>query len=395
MAAAVAQRIHQGATRSDSVGPRDSRLTRSTGISLRHITALIFVLLPAHAAAAQSGERPCPAGAVLRAAVQKSADASNRSAMPSSAVQVDTARQEIRILAGPFRIGAMSYASADMRMMQTPVLRIAWPVSGWLRGYRVQLCDGDAAPGTALPRAMVHHVGLANYSRRELLYLMVERLIASGKETDGVLLPGNVGAPLERGDTLGLYAAFHDVDGQSVNRAYVILTLPWIPAGHGHPINVLPFFVEVNCTIGGTSAYDLPPGRSEQSAEFTMPLSGSILAIGGHMHDYALSVRLEDAESGKTLVKLKAKSATNGQIITLGRRVFGFHEEGLPLLAHHRYRVVAEYFNPTSHVLRQGGMGMMAGAFIPEDLRQWPRLDSSNADVQRDIASIGNHDMVQ
>ena len=315
--------------------------------------------------------------------------------MPSSAVQVDTARQEIRIVAGPFPIGEMSNASADMKMMQTPVLRVAWPVSGWLRGYRVQLCDGDAAHGTALPRAMVHHVGLANYSRRELLYPMVERLIASGKETDGVLLPGNVGAPLERGDTLGLYSAFHDVDGQTVNLAYVILTLPWIPAGHGHPIDVLPFFVEVNCTIGGTSAYDLPPGRSERSAEFTMPLSGSILAIGGHMHDYALSIRLEDAESRRTLVKLNAKRTANGQIITLGRRVFGFHEEGLLLLAHHRYRVVAEYLNPTSYVLRQGGMGMMAGAFVPDDVREWPRLDSNSVDVQRDMASIGNHDMVQ
>jgi hypothetical protein len=147
--------------------------------------------------------------------------------------------------------------------------------------------------------------------------------------------------------------------------------------------------------IGSTSAYDLPPGRSQRSAEFTMPLGGSMLAIGGHMHDFALSVRLEDAENGKTLVKLKAERTADGHLVTLGRRVFGFHEEGLPLLAHHRYRIVAEYLNPTSQVLRQGGMASMAGAFVPDDVREWPALDPGNADVQRDIASVGNHDMVQ
>jgi hypothetical protein len=312
-----------------------------------------------------------------------------------SAVQVDSARQEIRIIAGPFRIAAMAHESDDMMMMDTPVLRVAWPVNGWVRGYSVQLCDGDAAGSSTLPHGMVHHVGLANYSRRELLYPMVERLMAVGKETPRVSLPGGVGVPLSRGDTLGLYSAFHDVDGKTVERAYVIVTLPWIPAGHSHPIDVMPFFVDVNSVIGGTSAWDLPPGRSEKSSEFTMPLGGSILALGGHVHDYARSVRLEDAENGKVLVRLDTKLTNDGRLITLGKRVFGFHEEGLPLLAKHRYRVVAQYDNPTGHVVRPGGMAPRAGAFVPDDVRQWPLLDRLDADVKRDIASVGAHDMVQ
>ena len=242
---------------------------------------------------------------------------------------------------------------------------------------------------------MVHHVGLANYSRRELLYPMVERLMAVGKETPRVTLPSGVGVPLARGDTLGLYSAFHDVDGKTVERAYVIVTLPWIPAGHSHPIDVMPFFADVNSVIGGTSAWDLPPGRSERSSEFTMPLGGSILALGGHVHDYARSVRLEDAENGKVLVRLDTKLTSDGHLIALGKRVFGFHEEGLALLPNHRYRVIAQYDNPTGHVLKQGGMASMAGAFVPNDVREWPLLDPLNADLKRDIASVGAHDMVQ
>ncbi|MBK5187044.1 MAG: hypothetical protein JJD97_02305 [Gemmatimonadaceae bacterium] len=363
---------------------------------MRRLVPLLLALA-ASRAVAQSGERPCPAGVALRASVPQPGDAG---AMPgmlvsSSAVQVDTARRVVRILAGPFRIAAMAHESGDMMMMDTPVLRVAWPVDGWVRGYSVQLCDGDAAGGTALPHGMVHHVGLANYSRRELLYPMVERLMAVGKETPRVSLPGNVGVPLARGDTLGLYSAFHDVDGRTIERAYIIVTLPWIPAGHAHPIEVMPFFADANSVIGGTSAWDLPPGKSERSSEFTMPLGGSILALGGHVHDYARSVRLEDAENGKVLVRLDTKLTADGHLISLGKRVFGFHEEGLPLLAHHRYWVVAEYDNPTGHVIRQGGMASMAGAFVPDDVAEWPRLDPLNADVKRDIASVGNHDMVQ
>ncbi|MDB4911444.1 MAG: hypothetical protein JWO39_2267 [Gemmatimonadetes bacterium] len=359
--------------------------------------ASVLLVFAASRAAAQTGERPCPAGPALRASVSQPASAASMPGMQmtSSAVQVDSARREIRIVAGPFRIAGMAHESDDMMMMDTPVLRVAWPVNGWVRGYSVQLCDGDAAGGTALAHEMVHHVGLANYSRRELLYPMVERLMAVGKETPRVSLPGGVGVPLARGDTLGLYSAFHDVDGKTVERAYVIVTLPWIPAGHNHPIEVMPFFADANSVIGGTSAWDLPPGRSEKSSEFTMPLSGSILALGGHVHDYARSVRLEDAQNGKVLVRLDTKLTSDGHLIALGKRVFGFHEEGLPLVANHRYRVIAQYDNPTGHVLKQGGMASMAGAFVPDDVREWPRLDPLNADVKRDIASVGSHDMVQ
>jgi hypothetical protein len=170
---------------------------------MRRLVPLLLVVV-ASSAAAQSGERPCPAGPALRASVPASAAAMPGMDMSSSAVQVDSVRHEIRILAGPFRIAAMAHETDDMMMMDTPVLRVAWPVNGWVRGYSVQLCDGDATTGAALPHGMVHHVGLANYSRRELLYPMVERLMAVGKETPRVSLPGGVGVPLARGDTLGL-----------------------------------------------------------------------------------------------------------------------------------------------------------------------------------------------
>ena len=126
----------------------------------------LLVVLVAAPLSAQTAQSPCPTGPALAASVASQSDAMPGMAMASAGVQVDSARHEIRVTAGPFRVAAMAHETGDMTMMDTPVLRVAWPVAGWVRGYSVKLCDGDAAKGALLPQAMVHHVGLANYSRR-------------------------------------------------------------------------------------------------------------------------------------------------------------------------------------------------------------------------------------
>ena len=102
---------------------------------MRRLVCLLLVIT-APRVAALAGERACPAGAALRASVPGPADAASMPGMvmSGSAVQVDSARREIRIVAGPFRIAAMAHESDDMMMMDTPVLRVAWPVYGWVRG---------------------------------------------------------------------------------------------------------------------------------------------------------------------------------------------------------------------------------------------------------------------
>ena len=64
---------------------------------MRRLVSLLLVFA-ASRAAAQAGERACPAGAALRASVPESADAGSMPGMDMSAstVQVDSARREIR-----------------------------------------------------------------------------------------------------------------------------------------------------------------------------------------------------------------------------------------------------------------------------------------------------------
>ena len=50
--------------------------------------------------------------------------------------------------------------------------------------------------------------------------------------------------------------------------------------------------MDVNLTVGGSNTFDVPPGKSSKSYEFSLPVGGRLLGVGGHMHDYGVRVRL-------------------------------------------------------------------------------------------------------
>lgn len=259
-------------------------------------------------------------------------------------------------------------------------------LAGWLRSYRITLEDASAA---SLPREVIHHIGVADFERRELVYPMVGRIFAVGKETPPVTLPAAFGVPVALGEHFGLYEGFQNETGRDIPAAYVHLTILWTPTGIRKPLSVLPFYAEVNNDIGGHSWYDVPPGRSTRRAEFELPVGGGLIAVGGHRHDYARAVRLEDAETGKVLVRFNATCDKAGHIVRLGTFRFGYHTESLYLAAHHRYRIVAEYDNPTAETIPKGAMASMAGPFVPHDMHALPQLDLDVPDVRRDMASLG------
>jgi hypothetical protein len=106
------------------------------------------------------------------------------------------------------------------------------------------------------------------------------------------------------------------------------------------------------------------------------------------MHDYGVGVRLEDVESGKVLTRVAAKRQPDGKLLGMQRRLFGVSGAGLKLKANRRYRVVGEYDNPTGETLVKGAMAHMVGLFVPDDMAGWPAIDPTNADFQRDLASL-------
>lgn len=310
-----------------------------------------------------------------------------RAADPQVQISVDSARGRVVITAGPYDLPNMPADMTEMHHGTPQVLRFDWPVDGALRGFDLSMQDES---GKALPKPVIHHLIAVNFDRRQIVYQMVERLFGWGKETDPVMLPAGVGVPLAKGQHLGVYAMWHNDTGRDIHNAYLKMTLPFIPRARlQNP--VLPMYVDVNNHIGGVTTFDVPPGKSARSAEFEFPLSGRLIGIGGHLHDYGVAVRFEDAATGKVLVRLKSDRDASGEISKVGRFIWGFHEEALPIEANHKYRVVAEYDNPTGKIILQGGMGHINGAFSPDDLAAWPKLDPANPEVKLDIAALPSY----
>jgi hypothetical protein len=267
------------------------------------------------------------------------------------------------------------------------LLRFNWPIEAWLRGAQVELEDADGGP---LPQERLHHVNLLNFDRRQLVHPAVERLYAAGQETKPVLFPATVGIPIRRGTRLGLLAAFapDDLPPGSLVR----LRLRWMPTSMTpRPLAVYPVLVDVGFRAGESPAYDLPPGRSVRELTFTVPLSGRILAAGGHMHDHGVQLTLEEI-GGRALFTLRAELAEDGRMRTIPLGIFGATGRGRPLHPDRMYRLRVEYDNRTGAPIPQGAMGELALLFAPDRPEAWPDVDPADPLIAADLEGLSTHE---
>jgi hypothetical protein len=300
---------------------------------------------------------------------------------PDVQVRVDAGRREVVVTVGGIQIPpATSYHHHSETNRA-----FAWPVRGWARGYRLELLD---AAGRPLPRDMLHHAGVIDLDRRQLAYPRLERLFAAGRETGPVMLPSSMGIPMATGQRLLLYYALVNESGRPVEGAAVRLTIAWTPPRSHPPCEIFPLFVDANPSPEPERSFDVPPGLSVTRAEFTLAVGGWLRAVGGHLHDHAVEIRLEDVQSGTVLVRLKARRQADGRIASVSSTRFPLQRRGLRLDAGHPYRVVALYDNPTAATIPMGAMAFMAGPFMPDDVKRWPALDSDDPMLAHDLASL-------
>jgi hypothetical protein len=302
-------------------------------------------------------------------------------------VTVDSARYEITVTAGPFRPAPMAYEHHDGAHpdlgRDDPVALFGWPVDGWLRGLRLELVDEHGGP---LPRELLHHLKFVNFSRRQLVYPLTERLIALGRETGNVSLPITVGMPLRSGAELGIYVMWA-VPEDWKRPIFVRAVMRWTPRNLlPRPVSALPLNVDVAFGVGGNT-FAVPPGRHERSCEFTLPVSGHLLGASGHLHDHGVGLRLEDVATGRTLVNLRTERDSSGHVTSVRRKLLALWNRGLRLEAGRPYRVVAVYDNRSADTL-PAVMGVFAGLFEPDDLRHWPAIDRGDASYRLDLSLL-------
>lgn len=318
------------------------------------------------------------AAAVLQAAPTLSVTVDSARSTVTFAYRVDST-ESVPAVGGHAGHHASSYGHGHIERME----RAAWPVSGWIRGAQVVILGPD---GARLPHRLLHHANLLNFDRAQLVHPGVERLWASGPETEPIVLPASVGVPVDAGMRVGLVVAF--VPGDLPAGTSVEVIFRWTPQRYApRPIDVLPVAISVGYRTNGSSAYDIAPGLTEATHEFIAAISGRVIGAGGHLHDHAVEVRLEEIESGRT-IRIRAIRDDRGRLLRVERKLPGVSGRGWRVTAGTRYRLVAVYDNPMSDTLQAAAMGSIALGFAPDRLAEWPALDTNDAEVRNDLAHL-------
>jgi hypothetical protein len=312
--------------------------------------------------------------------------------LPAATVTVHPDRHEITIDLSPVDVpaGMQPEDMAGMKMpgmnmsehhahhpVYPPVMGVDLPVSGWMSGFRIEIVD---SAGHAVPSALLHHYNLIDPGHRELFLPISRRVLAAGSETGEVhTTRWLLGAPFTKGDRLVATAMLHNPTAQGYAGVRTRLVLTYTDTGHWYPlVRAYPWQFDVAFPVG-TKSFDLPPGRSEKFYEGSPAIPGKIIGIGGHAHDFAVSLELRDLTSGDIIWQALPIKDSTGHVTGMPRKTFfGLTHIGVGIQPSHRYRVTVIYDNPTGQAIPDGGMGVVAGLFKPADGTAWPAADRAD-----------------
>ena len=257
------------------------------------------------------------------------------------------------------------------------------PIDGWVRSFDIEL----VADGQTLPQGLLHHAGLFAPDRRDLFSPVMERVVAFGQETEAIELPGRLGYRIEPDEPLILLGAIYNTGDTAFESVQLRLTMVYAEARRdARHDDVLPIYLDV--MPPGNRVYEIPPGRSSRSLEWSPAVDGRVLALGGHLHQYGEALILEDVTAGDTLWVGQAFHGDDRELLGVSREIF---HRGQPMHRDHVYRITAVYDNPTGEPIR-GAMGKIGGLFMPERGQSLPLIDHSHPEYIEDWHAMVDHE---
>ncbi|HXM38438.1 MAG TPA: hypothetical protein VN908_07240 [Gemmatimonadales bacterium] len=303
------------------------------------------------------------------------------SALPAAVITADPGRGELTIELPPVDLPA---GAAGHHGVERPASVGEFPVTGAIFGFRTEAVDET---GRQLPAAAIHHFNVMEPSERELFLPIARRVLATGQETGVVRLPWLlVGSRFRQGERILANAMLHNPTGEAYRGVRVRMVVNYIPEGRPWPLFAgSGWQLDVAFPVGDKS-FDLPPGRSERSYEGSPAVPGDLVVIGGHLHEYGQTIELWDATTGELMWHGEPASSATGKqgAVPIGK-LYGLTRRGAHITPAHRYRVRVVYDNPTGQVVSAGGMGVVAGLFIPDRGAVWPSADPSDSLYQQDL----------
>jgi hypothetical protein len=309
-------------------------------------------------------------------------------ALPQARVTLDRAKSELTMELLPVDLAA----SLDHEtMLGLPVQQLVIPASGSVYSVRAAVID---SAGNELPRAFLHHVNLRDPNRRDLFLQTALHILAASKETPALDVPALVlGLPLVEGQRLFATAMLNNPTSTPYHNVRIRLVFGYHLAGPGafFPLfRAYPWVLDVKFPRGsppdGSLAFDLPPGETVQSWESSPAISGYVLGLGGHVHDYATELQLSDVTTGRVLWRQAPVKDAAGHVVSMPiTKFYRWYRLGVRIEASHRYRITVRYDNPTGRVLHGAGMGAVAGLFVPDRGTPWPLVDTTDAVYREDL----------
>ncbi len=267
-----------------------------------------------------------------------------------------------------FVIGPLNLP-ADMGHMRLPIQLAEIPVDGWLHGFEVKMEDGE---GRALPMDLLHHVNFIDPDKRDVFAPIARRVIAAGRETSQKKMPSLFGYPIQAGDRLIISSMFANPVGEDIAEAYLRVRISYSLKEDGfvQPRDVYPFYLDVMGPVGAKD-FAVPPGKTVHAYEASPVIEGRILGIGGHLHDYAKVLRLEDVTADKVLWEAEPEYDDEGRLVGVSESRL-WMTGGIKVSRDHVYRIYVEYENPMSHPTPDGGMGEIGGVIWASKDVVWP-----------------------
>jgi hypothetical protein len=264
------------------------------------------------------------------------------------------------------RIGPMNLPAhtSHMKMPQPPDLEWQIPIDGWLLAYSPKLVD---AKGNTVPGRVLHHTAFWNENRADFLCPNKEEHIfgAGGELTNWAEVPG-YGYRVQMGDKIRVETMVHNPTETSYDNVYLEVTIPYQQAADGSATikSIYPTWMDVKSC--GNSGYDLPAGNSAQNGTVIVKYNGVLLGVGGHMHDFAKQLTLEDVTRKETVATLDAKVDDHGELLSMPTVLF-LDRGGYKFASGDVLKISATYDNTTGKLLRDGAMAIVVGYFVPAD----------------------------
>lgn len=298
------------------------------------------------------------------------------------AIEHHPAREELVLVLGPIDLPAHT---PHHELRQIPIQRGIVPFDLTIDGFRVEVVDREGRP---VPQVILHHTNLIDPSHRELFLPIMRRVLAASHETGPQSWPEWLaGIPLEGGTPFLFLAMLHNPTNRSYDGVTVRLIIAYARSRVLPVYRMYSFHMDVMFPVG-SKAFDLPPGRTVMAWEGSPAIRGAIVGIGGHLHRYATELRLEDVTAGRVLYRVEPVVGKDGHIEKVPASMYRGHGIGLPIFPSHVYRVSVTYFNPTDRVIPEGGMGSVAGGFLPDDDDVWPAADPEDPIYSEDYRLV-------